>query len=293
MLLGMLQGSSFSLSTLIYMARADRFHALGGFIPMRTRKFKSQAHKPFSRKTIFLITIIISLVLSLQSFIFIEQNLREPLMSVARIRVKQIATEAINQAISNQIAHKAELEELVDWRTNYSGDVTGFMLNYAEHMKISSQVVNIVEDALESSVHLTEHVPIGQALDSAILSSFGPTIPIRFESAGAPQVDLSTRKEDAGINMLLVTVFIRITAEVMIYIPFDTAPEIVSTEIPVSYILVKGDVPMYYFDAKGNQYDGSGLGSNGMIPPAVALPSDAAANAGTTEAAPTLTVTPE
>jgi len=240
---------------------------------LRRRGFKSQAPKPFSRKTIALITLVATVVVVLQSFIFIEKNLREPLMSVASIRVKQIATEAINEAISNQIAHRAELGQLVDWRTNYSGDVTGFMLNYAEHMKITSQVVNIVTETLEKRVHVTERVPIGQALDSAILSSFGPSIPIRFESAGAPQVDLSTKREDAGINMLLVTVFVRITAEVMIYIPFDTKPEIVTTEIPISYILVKGDVPMYYFDANGNAIDGAS--PNGIIPPATALPREA------------------
>jgi sporulation protein YunB len=260
----------------------------------RRRRFRSQSQKPFSRKTIFLITIIVTLVMSLQSFIFIEHNLREPLMSVAQIRVKQIATDAINEAISNQIAHRAEMEQLVDWRTNYSGDVTGFMLNYAEHMKISSQVVDIVKNTLESKVHTTERIPVGQALDSAILSSFGPSIPIRFESAGAPQVDLGTRREDAGINMLLVTVFVRITVEVMIYIPFDTKPEVVSTEIPISYILVKGDVPMYYFDANGNSYDAPGGAAGGMIPPAVAFPQGQAAGGGAApkEEASTGTATP-
>jgi sporulation protein YunB len=260
----------------------------------RRRRFKSQSQKPFSRKTIFLITLIITILMTIQSFIFIEQNLREPLMSVAQIRVKQIATDAINEAISNQIAHRAELEQLVDWRTNYSGDVTGFMLNYAEHMKISSQVVDIVKNTLDSKVHTTENIPIGQALDSAILSSFGPSIPIRFESAGAPQVDLGTRREDAGINMLLVTVFVRITAEVMIYIPFDTKPEVVSTEIPISYILVKGDVPMYYFDANGNAYDTPGGMNNGMIPPAVSLPSGqpTGGEPAPKEEASTMTVTP-
>lgn len=239
---------------------------------MRRRGFRSTSRQPFSRKTIFLITLIVALVLSLQSFIFIEQNLREPLMNVARIRVKQIATDAINEAIASQIAHGSDLEQLVDWRTNYSGDVTGFMLNYAEHMKISSQVVDIVRKSLDEKVHVTERVPVGQAFDSAILSTIGPSIPIRFESAGAPQVDLGTRRENAGINMLLVTVFVRITAEVMIYIPFDTKPEIVSTEIPISYILVKGDVPMYYFDANGNAYDTPGQARGTPPPPAVAVP---------------------
>lgn len=237
--------------------------------PLLRRKFRSQPQKPFSKKTIFFITVIVTVVLSLQSFIFLEKNIKEPLMSVARIRVKQVATEAINQAIANQTG-ETDLDQLVTRWTNFSGDVTGLALNYGEHMKITSQVVDIVTKALEERVHIEEHIPLGQALDSAIISAFGPKIPLKFESAGAPRVELGTRREDAGINMLLITVFVRITAEVMIYIPFDTGPEVVSTEIPISYILVKGDVPMYYFDAKGNPLGGSG--NSVTLPPSIALP---------------------
>jgi len=190
-------------------------------------------------------------------------------MSVARIRVKQVAADAINQAIAKEVADSTELEQLVERWTDFSGDLTGLALDYSEHIRISSKVVNVVNRALEDNVHLEERIPIGQAFDSAILSSFGPSIPLRFESAGAPQVEIGTRREDAGINMLLITVFVRITAEVMIYIPFDTEPEIVSTELPISYILVKGDVPMYYFNANGDPLNGSA----GSLPPGVALPS--------------------
>ncbi|WP_274363929.1 sporulation protein YunB [Paenibacillus thermotolerans] len=241
---------------------------------MRRRGFRSRSAKPFSRKTIFLLSMVIMLIFSMQSFIFIEKNLREPLMDVARIRVRQVATDAINQAIADQVAQEPNTEHLVDWVTNKNGDIASLTLNYAEHMRISSQVVNIVRNTLGNSKHLVENVPVGQALDSAILSSFGPSIPIRFEAAGAPQVDLGTKKEDAGINMLLITVFVRVTAEVMIYIPFATAPEIVTTEIPISYILVNGDVPNTYFNSGGSPRGGAGAGagSGGVSPPTITVP---------------------
>lgn len=218
------------------------------------------------RKIVFII-LILFLLLSLQSFIFLERNLREPLMHVATMRVKQKATEAINRAISERIAKSADVDRLIDWRTDAGGQVSGLMLNYAEHMKIAGETVQIVQTALQEMERMPEHIPLGRALDSAILSSFGPDVPIRFEPVGAVKVELNTRKQDAGINMLLVEVFIRVTAEVMIIIPFDTKPEKVETEIPISYVLVVGDVPMYYFDAKGNPAGGSQ-----PLPPNVSLP---------------------
>lgn len=188
-------------------------------------------------------------------------------MNVAAIRVKQKATEAINTAITEKIAQGTNFDRLIDWKEDNSGKITGFMLNYAEHMKIAGDTVNIVQNTLQNLETIPEHIPLGLAFNSAIVASFGPDIPIRFVPAGAVKVDLSTRQKNAGINMLLVEVYIRIIAEVTIIIPFDTKPEIVDTEIPISYLLVVGDVPMYYFDGKGNP-----VGESQPLPPNIALP---------------------
>jgi sporulation protein YunB len=231
------------------------------------KRWRSAKHKSTGRKKIILLVLFLFAFFSLQTFIYLEENLREPLMNVASIRVKQKATEAINTAITEKIAQGTNFDKLIDWKLDNSGKITGFMLNYAEHMKIAGDTVNIVQSTLQNLEHIPEHIPIGLAFNSAIIASFGPDIPIRFVPAGAVKVDLNTRQKDAGINMLLVEVYIRIIAEVTIIIPFDTKPEIVATEIPISYLLVVGDVPMYYFDGKGNP-----VGESQPLPPNIALP---------------------
>lgn len=203
------------------------------------------------RRTIIFIVLIIMMLFSIQSFIYVEQNLRPPLMNVAKIRVKQLATQAINKAITEQVSRQTESDKLIDWKMNSNGKISGFMLNYAEHMRITSQTINTVQSTLDEMKSIPEHIPIGLALNSAIISSFGPKVPVKFEPVGAAKVGLSTREKDAGINMILVEVYIRIIAEVAIIIPFDTEPEIIETDIPISYLLVVGDVPMYYYDNTG------------------------------------------
>ncbi len=235
---------------------------------MRRRRWKSRVgQRKGGKKKIFFLFVIVFLFCFLQTFIFVERNLRGPLMEIAKIRIKQVATEAINHAISEKISQGTNFDKLVDWKTDNSGKISGFMLNYAEHMKIASDTINTVQSTLDHLGSVRERIPVGQAMNSAILASFGPDIPIRFVPAGAVKVDLNTRKQDAGINMLLVEVYIRIIAEVTIIIPFETAPEIVSTEIPISYMLVVGDVPMYYVDGKGNPLAGSD-----PLPPNISLP---------------------
>ncbi|WP_342663442.1 sporulation protein YunB [Paenibacillus harenae] len=212
----------------------------------------SSPGKPRIRKRTFVIIfLIVGMIFAIQSFVYVERNLRPPLMNIAKIRVKQVATQAINKAITEQVAQHSNSEKLIDWKMNSNGKISGFMLNYAEHMSITSQTINTVQTTLNDMKGIPEHIPIGHALNSAIISSFGPRVPVKFEPVGAVKVDLSTRQKDAGINMILVEVYIRIVAEVTIIIPFDTEPELVETDIPISYLLVVGDVPMYYYDSSG------------------------------------------
>jgi sporulation protein YunB len=237
---------------------------------MRRRGWKSRGEKKGSKKKIFFLVLVIFTFLSIQSLVFVEKSLREPLMNVAKIRVKQIATEAINKAISEQVMHESNYEKLIDWKTDKNGKVTGFMLNYSEHRRITSETVKIVQDTLDELQKIPDYIPLGQALNSAILASYGPDVKVKFVPEGAVKIDLNTRQKDAGINMLLVEVYIRIITEVAIIIPFDTAPEVVETEVPISYLLVVGDVPMYYFDNKGQQVESSkGIGP---LPPTISLP---------------------
>lgn len=194
--------------------------------------------------------------------------MKPPIMHLAKIRVKQIATEAINKAITAQVAEGKTTEGLIDWKTDTKGKVSGFMLNYNEHMRITASTMNVVQSTLQNVHMLKEKIPLGQALGSPVLASFGPSIPVRIEPQGAVKVDLNTRQQNAGINMILVEVYIHIIAEVAVVVPFDMEPETVDTEIPISYLLVVGDVPMYYYDNQGKP-----VGSNGSNAPAIALPS--------------------
>ncbi|WP_068773869.1 sporulation protein YunB [Paenibacillus sp. FJAT-26967] len=235
---------------------------------MIRRRWRSKPTGKQGWKKRLFIALLIFMLISLQSMIMIERNLKPPLMNLAKVRVKQMATESINEAISDRVSKGTNFEKLIDWKTDSGGKVTGFLLNYSEHMRITSETRSAVQQQLDSLKELPEHIPLGQAMGSAILASFGPKIPIRLTPAGAVKVDLSTRHENAGINMILVEVYIRIVAEVSVIIPFDSEPEIVETEIPISYSLVVGDVPMYYFDNKGNP-----VGANkDAVPPNISLP---------------------
>lgn len=235
---------------------------------MRFRRgWRSRRRRPKSRRKILIAVLVICLIGFVQFFQYVEKHMREPIMHLAKIRVKQIATESINDAIAAQVAGQQQVGELIDWKTDSNGKITGFMLNYSAHMKVTSETIETVRKTLDNVSRLSEHIPLGQALGSPILASFGPSIPIKIEPKGDVKVDLNTRRQDAGINMILVEVFLRVKTELSVVVPFDMKPQSVETEIPVSYLLVVGDVPMYYYDSKGNP-----VGDNQTGAPSLAIP---------------------
>lgn len=229
--------------------------------------WSSRQSKPKRKRRAFFIALVIFTLLTVQLFVYVDRNVKGPLMHLAKIRVKQIATQAINRAITDQVMRGRELDKLIEWKTDSRGKVTSFVLNYNEHMRITSETVDIVESSLKNIHEISDKIPLGQALGSPLIASFGPRIPVKMEPQGAVKVELNTRPMDVGINMVLVEVYIKVTEEVTIVIPFDLEPEVVETQIPISYLLVVGDVPMYYYDGKGQP-----VGANREKAPALSLP---------------------
>jgi sporulation protein YunB len=234
---------------------------------MQKRGFYGRPPRRKRRRRVVFLLLLITMAFALQSFIFVEKNLKPPLMNLAKVRVKQIATQAINSAITDRLSQGANYDKLIEWQRDNNGNVSSFVLNYAEHMRITADTVSTVQNQLLRLESMPEHIPVGQAMGSALLASFGPKVPVRLVPMGSAQVSLNTRYENAGINMILVEVYIRIIAEVSVIIPFDSKPEVVETEIPVTYVLVVGGTPMYYMDNKGNP-----VGGSSALPPSVSLP---------------------
>jgi sporulation protein YunB len=236
---------------------------------LKRRRWKSRTPTKKSRRKRWFIALIIVVLFTIQAMIFIDHNLKPPLMNLAKVRIKQLATQSINAAITDQISKGGtNFENLIDWKTDPTGKVKGFTLNYTEHMKITSNAINIVQHQLNQLKEIPEHIPLGMAMESPIIASFGPEIPVRLLPVGNVKVDVNTRYQNAGINMILVEVYIRIIAELSVIIPFDSEAEMVETELPISYSLVVGDVPMYYFDNKGNPVGNT----KEILPPNISIP---------------------
>ncbi|WP_019005605.1 sporulation protein YunB [Cohnella laeviribosi] len=243
--------------------------------PSAPKRWTVRPRRRMKRRHFWLIMLALAVLAVFQTIALTDKLLRDPLMFLAKVRTTQMATEAINQAIKTNIASGSDGSRMIQWQTDGAGGTKGFMIDYAEQMRITAKTIQVVEEALREQSHLYAHIPIGHALNSPIISSIGPSVSVKFEPASAVQAEVRTRQTNAGINNVLVEVYIHIKTEIFVLIPFDRDSSPVETDIPLSYVMVVGDVPMYYYDGQGNP-----VGSSAAQAPAIALPPPPSASEG-------------
>jgi len=219
------------------------------------------------RSHFWLIIVLLSIFATFQTIFWLDKYLRDPLMFLAKVRMTQMATEAVNQAMMDQANFGADSSKMIQWKTNADGKVTGAFIDYQEQTKITAKTIQIVQQTLEKQADLYARVPIGHALNSPFISSIGPSVAVHFHPASAVQAEVRTKQSSEGINTVLVEVFVHIQTEIAVLVPFDQDFTTLETDIPLSYMMVVGDVPAYYYDSKGNP-----VGSSAAQAPSIALP---------------------
>ncbi|MFC5402980.1 sporulation protein YunB [Cohnella soli] len=232
------------------------------------KKWQSaQPRKRMKRRHFWLIMAFLFAFIIVEGLLFLDRELRKPLMFLAKVRVNQMATEAINAALTDNIAQMADSDRMIRWKTNQSGKITGFEIDYKQQMAITAKAIETVTGVLKRYEDVPERIPIGHALNSPFISSIGPSVSVKFHPASAVKADVQTKQSEAGINMVLVEVDVRIRTEIAVVIPFDQEAQEIETSIPLSFALVVGDVPAYYYDGSGNP-----VGNSAAQAPPIVLP---------------------
>lgn len=219
---------------------------------MRRRGVRNRlARRPFYR---FMIPVVILLLIfsGVQLFYFIERNIRVPLMNIARVQVHQMATESIIESISKKIVRQTDIRDLIMIQYDNKGVIQNALFNYSEYARIQAETTARVHEVLRELEEQEIEIPLGQAFNSNILAHLGPKISVHLRPMGSATVDLEFDMQTAGINMVMVTVYAVIKAQVAIVIPFSVESGEVSTRVALSNAVIVGQVPNFYYSSGGS-----------------------------------------
>ncbi|MFY0543669.1 sporulation protein YunB [Brevibacillus sp. H7] len=204
-----------------------------------------------SKPKIYFWTLIVFIVLTVQSVYLIEQRLEPTLLILAKQKSEQLAKEAMNDALTKKISQmNLNFDEIVKMQKDAEGKIRGVNLEFKEYSRIVGESTQRIKSRLKEleEENIKSYIPLGLATGNSFLSDIGPKIPITFVPIGSVKTRLDTKLVEAGINMVMVTVFIYVEVNLRIVIPFATDQTTVTTEIPITHSLVIGDVPSYWYN---------------------------------------------
>ncbi len=203
---------------------------------------KSKKSK-FKRKLIIIVLLIIVIV-------YLQKNLNYYYLNYSENEASKIITNTVSESVNNKVLDIIKNEGL--YKVIYNND------NEIEMIEYDSYLVNIflrdITSNLTKTLSYEEHnnskavfyIPLGSIFQSPMLVNKGPKIPVKMELVGSVTTRINSRVKDYGINNSLIETVVHIVITERIILPMSAKNIKVTSDIPISYRIIKGQIPNYY-----------------------------------------------
>lgn len=205
-----------------------------------------------------LATALLVIIGLLVLLLIAEKRIEPTLMTIAQAKVDQVAKLAITDAVTKRLSQQGvDFNEVVLMEKDQEGSIKAVNFNFREYSRIVGETTARVQNRLKEfeDENVKTAVPLGVATQNVFLEHLGPEIPISFVPIGAVKTWLETGFKSAGINMVLVTVYIYVEVDLRVIIPFATDQQTVTTQIPITEALIVGKVPTYLYNNPSGKPD--------------------------------------
>lgn len=237
----------------------------------RFRSYRKRTAPP-PASVIFLVTLMLFFVLIAFSLWLIDRQIKPPLMDIAEEKTVEFATRTINSAVKS--TENMNFENLVEMNLDEDGNVATlgwqssvvnqalriateraeyFLYNMNKGTQIDPddeeldpvEFGDTVGDLAAKDPTVVE-IPLGQVTGNTILANLGPNIPVHFEIVGSLESDIVHELKEFGVNAALFEIYIPVSVNVQIVIPFSTQTAEISTKVFIDSRVIMGDVPQFY-----------------------------------------------
>jgi sporulation protein YunB len=198
------------------------------------------------KQKIVLFTVLIFSLLAITVWL-VDRNLHPILIHIARTEVKKVAQQAILEGISEQLKLSGQLNQVMKIQKDKEGNISYIETNPQVQAMIYQKTTAKIQEVLKHLKDKPIQISLGQAIDSSLFANYGPPLSIDIWPKGSVKVSIVPKLESQGINMVMVTMMLKIHTEMGLVIPFTDDFIPVDVDYPIAQALVVGKVPNYYF----------------------------------------------
>ncbi len=189
-------------------------------------------------------------------FTIIDWRLRPTLHQLATAKARVLATEAVTSAVALEIAQGIRWEDLYALRPDSAGKVVLVQPNTGEIDRLTSKVTLRVQEYLNKISDTKIRIPLGQILGTHMLANVGPRIAISITPIGTVTTKILSDFEQAGINQIRHKIYLEVIAHMQIIVPMVVATDDIIAQVPITEVLILGDVPETYIKVEGKDLKG-------------------------------------
>jgi len=190
--------------------------------------------------------VIIILLVLVATFFLISYRLAASFKNAAINQAQLEGVGAVNRAVLDTVVKEVRYERLVIVRQDNEGQVVLVQPNPIEMSRIIALTQLAVREQLLELESKDVTIPLGLAVGSPLLSSWGPRLAVRVMPVGAVNVKLRDSFESAGINQTRHLVTLDIHSTIKVIVPFYVDEVTITTNMPLAETIVVGRIPATY-----------------------------------------------
>lgn len=203
------------------------------------KKLKKQK-KPHL-KLILIIILIFSLIL------FFNNKVKPTIYKKCIFEMNRFATNKISQAIKDAVEkYGYNYDDYVNIKTTEQGNILAIYTNSKQITKIHNEINDNVTAELNKFKNYKIEICLGNLTGIFLFASKGPRIPIKIDSKGIINSEIISCLEEAGINQTLHKLHIKLSANMIAFLPFHSEETTVNSRYMLSESIIVGQVPKHY-----------------------------------------------
>jgi len=178
-----------------------------------------------------------------------EEQFSPVIGTVASQKAYALALTSINQSVQAELGKQGDDVEYSQIMHLERDDDGRIVMMSPDTMLINRLVADIMLSVDESLADLTDQsisIPLGVVTGSSLLASLGPDINVSFIISATPEAKVMDEFISAGINQTRHRIYVEITAQVAVVVPFDQKLIDVTATILLAEGIIVGYTPDTY-----------------------------------------------
>lgn len=201
------------------------------------------------QKRRFALFLFVTVLLLVACTAVTEMRIRPVLSAVAESRAKNIATEAVNDAVWQVLCEKdVQYESLVTLTKDENDKVTAISVDSVKLNTICAEIRRLITEKLKGLSENQISIPIGSLTGIDMLAGRGPAIRVGITLSGSAVTTIDNDFQTAGINQTRHQMILTVNTKVYVIMQSGNFATEISNSIVVAETVIVGDVPEIYSD---------------------------------------------